>query len=291
MYRMTRYQPLLTLCLSGALLLGGNAVAEAQPAAPHSSGQTAITYTHPWQGKKVAFFGDSITDPNLKGGQIKNYWSFLQDWIGITPYVYAISGRQWNDIPRQTTQLKQEHGDDVDGILILMGTNDYNKGLPLGEWFDEQMEEVEYANDGRPKRTGPRRHRTLSLTDTTYRGRINLALRQLKQTYPTKQIILMTPLHRGRAYFNDSNVQPDENYQNTCGAYIDAYIEAVKEAGNLWAMPVIDLNAVSGLQPMVQEQLDYFWDKENDRLHPNTQGQQRMGRAILQQLLLYPVME
>lgn len=42
---------------------------------------------------------------------------------------------------------------------------------------------------------------------------------------------------------------------------------------------------------MVQEQLDYFWDKENDRLHPNTQGQQRMGRAILQQLLLYPVME
>lgn len=39
---------------------------------------------HPWKGKKVAYFGDSITDPNIKASKVK-YWGFLQDWLGITP--------------------------------------------------------------------------------------------------------------------------------------------------------------------------------------------------------------
>ena len=33
---------------------------------------------HPWKGKKVAYFGDSITDPNIKASKVK-YWGFLQD--------------------------------------------------------------------------------------------------------------------------------------------------------------------------------------------------------------------
>ena len=30
---------------------------------------------HPWKGKKVAYFGDSITDPNIKASKVK-YWGF-----------------------------------------------------------------------------------------------------------------------------------------------------------------------------------------------------------------------
>ena len=37
------------------------------------------------------------------------------------------------------------------------------------------------------------------------------------------------------------SVQPDENYQNSCGEYVDAYVQAVKEAGNVWGVPVIPL--------------------------------------------------
>ena len=29
--------------------------------------------SHPWQGKRVAYFGDSITDPRNKGSKMK-YW-------------------------------------------------------------------------------------------------------------------------------------------------------------------------------------------------------------------------
>ena len=32
---------------------------------------------HPWQGKKVGYIGDSITDPNCYGDNIKKYWDFL----------------------------------------------------------------------------------------------------------------------------------------------------------------------------------------------------------------------
>ncbi len=46
----------------------------------------------PWQGKRVGYLGDSITDPNCYGDKIKKYWDFLQEWLGITPYVYGISG-------------------------------------------------------------------------------------------------------------------------------------------------------------------------------------------------------
>ena len=45
---------------------------------------------HPWQGKRVGYLGDSITDPNCHGDKIKKYWDFLQEWLGITPYVYGI---------------------------------------------------------------------------------------------------------------------------------------------------------------------------------------------------------
>ena len=77
---------------------------------------------HPWYGKKVGYIGDSITDPNCYGDNIKKYWDFLKEWLDITPYVYGVSGRQWNDVPRQAEQLKKEHGEEVDAIVVLMGT-------------------------------------------------------------------------------------------------------------------------------------------------------------------------
>ena len=77
-------------------------------------------FIHPWAGKRVAYLGDSITDPKVKAAK-KKYWEWLEEWLGITPWVYAISGRQWNDIPRQAKQLHEEHGDSVDAILIFIG--------------------------------------------------------------------------------------------------------------------------------------------------------------------------
>ena len=225
--------------------------------------------------------------------------------MGITPYVYGISGRQWNDVPRQAEQLMKEHGEEVDAIIVLMGTNDFNAGIPIGEWFTETEEQV-LAARGEMKKMETRKKRTPVMDSNTYKGRINIGITRMKQLFPDKQIILLTPLHRAFANFGETNVQPDENYQNSCGEYVDAYVQAVpegfsqrkiphhgktlradkysgtscmvcppailhvqpdenyqnscgeyvdayvqavKEAGNLWGLPVIDFNSVTGMKP------------------------------------------
>ncbi len=262
------------------------AIASNSVKADTTAGQTMVIH-HPWQGKKVGYLGDSITDPRNGGGKIKKYWEFLREWLGITPYVYGVSGRQWNDIPRQAELLKKEHGEEVDAILVFIGTNDYNHGVPVGEWYTETEEQVMFAR-GEVEKMVTRKKRTPVMSDETYKGRINSGITCLKQLFPDKQIILLTPLHRSFARFNEKNVQPAECYQNRIGEYIDPYIEAIKEAGNIWGIPVIDFNAVTGINPMVKEQAPYMFNENTDLLHPSTKGQMRMAHTLMYQLLMYP---
>lgn len=241
---------------------------------------------HPWKGKRVAYFGDSITDPKNKATK-KHYWHFLEEWLNITSYVYGISGRQWNDIPRQAEQLKAQHGNDFDAIMIFIGTNDFNAGVPVGEWFEEKTVLVEAAVHA-PKAVVERKMRTPVMDKDTYRGRINIAMSTLKSMYPDKQIVLLTPLHRAYANFSDKNIQPSEAYQNVCGEYFDRYVSSVKEAGNIWAVPVIDINSLSGLYPLAKEQLMYFGDVQKDQLHPNDTGHIRLAKVLFYQLAALP---
>lgn len=241
---------------------------------------------HPWQGKRVAYFGDSITDPNNKAAKTK-YWGYLQDWLQQTVYVYGKSGRQWNDIPRQLGLLQQEHGDDVDAIMIFMGTNDFNHGVPLGEWYEVVDTTVFFAR-GNESGMVARLARKPLMNPKTLRGRINIALSQLKAAYPTKQIVLLTPIHRALFQVGDKNVQPSEYVQNRIGEWFSDYVEAVVEAGRVWSVPVIDINALSGLLPVVPAHGQYFNNAETDLLHPNDEGHRRLGRTLMEQLRALP---
>lgn len=244
------------------------------------------TFVHPWYGKKVAYLGDSITDPRIKSGTEK-WWTFLSGWLNITPYCYGKSGREWTDIPRQVRLLNEEHGQDVDAIIIFVGTNDFKNGAPLGEWYEESEKEVEYTIN-KKKGTQKRKHRELVMDSSTFRGRINVALSLCKELYPTKQIVLLTPIHRSAFCPNDTNIQPDERYTNVIGEWFEEYVECTKETANVWAVPVIDINAASGLYPMMDVHAQYFTNPQTDRLHPNDAGYQRIARTLYYQLLTLP---
>lgn len=245
------------------------------------------TFEHPWKGKKVAYFGDSITDPRNSGSK-KKYWNFLQELLGITPYVYGISGREWSDIPKQADKLQQEHGDDFDAITIFIGTNDYNNAIPIGEWFVETKDSVVAARNSKwPNAKYLRLKRTPAMDKNTFRGRINIAMAKLKEMYPKKQIVLMTPVHRSYFYGNEKNIQPSEEYANHIGVFFDEYVKSVKEAANIWAVPVIDLNSVSGLYPVSKAGECYFHNAK-DLLHPNDAGHLRMAETLYYQLLTLP---
>ena len=275
MRRIVLYIMLLTIACSTAM----QAKREKEPADNYMN--------HPWYGKRIAYIGDSVTDPNQGGGQVTHYWQFLADWLHSTPLVYAVSGYEWSHAVGLTDKLHQEVGEDVDAIIVFLGTNDYNSDLPLGCWFTEKPEQVQRGKGGKEFQD-VRMHRSLSMDQSTVRGRINVAMKHLKELYPTKQLILLTPLHRGYAFFGNGTRQPSEDYRNEQGLYIDHYVDAIAEAAHVWAIPVIDIYSLSGLLPTMPSQRQYFCDEKNDQLHPNTQGHQRLAKTLLTQLSSLP---
>ena len=48
-----------------ALTLPTQAAKRQKPNTPQQ-----LTFQHPWQGKRVAYFGDSITDPDIKASKV-----------------------------------------------------------------------------------------------------------------------------------------------------------------------------------------------------------------------------
>ena len=67
-----------------------------------------------WKGRKVAFMGDSITD-KAHVGTTKNYWQYLQEMLGLVPFVYV--GRKAKLAASGTGALK----DIAPSLLAMMG--------------------------------------------------------------------------------------------------------------------------------------------------------------------------
>ena len=267
------------------LLAGMNTYA--QQSAPKPTPKVIITTDEKtpnsqWQGKRVAYLGDSMTDKRRVGTTCV-YWEYLCELMGITPSVYGISGNQWDGVYRQALKLHEEKGTVVDAIFIFAGTNDYSHGTPIGKFFTETIRQTNHNGA-----SVMLKYRTPIFNDSTFCGRINKVMSYLKNNYPQQQIVILTPIHRGFAQFSDKNVQPDENYANELGLYVDTYIDVLKQAASYWAVPLIDLYSTSGLYPLADAQSQYFNNKETDRLHPNAVGDYRLAKTIQYQLLAFP---
>lgn len=235
-----------------------------------------------WAGKKVAVLGDSMSDPGMQVSK-KRFYNYLAESVGIEPYPYAVSGYQWKDLYAKAEQLKKEHGDDVDAIFIWAGTNDFNASRPLGQFYTETKEKVNVNG-----KMQSRKRRTLTTDTSTFCGSINRLLGYLKTNFPEKQIVILTPIHRGYAKFGDNNVQPSEEFANGQGLYIDDYVEVLREAGSLWSVPVIDLFGESGLYPSFVSNDAYIANTSTDRLHPNDLGHKRIAATVERHLTTIP---
>ena len=264
----------LGVCAAAAALTLTGFARPAVPAAPKGVRPAQ------WEGLRVGVLGDSITDPQ-QGNLI--WWECLEKWLGWDAKVYGISGHQWCHIPGQTDRMIAEMGDDVDAVLIFIGTNDYAGGRPLGRWFDETPGQTNWWGKDRNLM-----HRTPSRDPATVRGCINVALEKLKVRYPDAQIVLLTPTKRWFFQCSKSNVQPEEEWTNTIGLRLEDYVKCVKEAGEIWSCPVIDLNGESGLLPSVPGYLKYFRSRERDGLHPNTAGHVRLAQLVYHRLSALP---
>lgn len=270
------------ITLGAALANAADANIASAPAGKAAHDADFLVAGHPWRGRHVAFLGDSITDPRHIG-TTRNYWQYLGEWLDLDYVSFGENGQNWNGVKRQADRAKEKFGDKLDAIFIFMGTNDYMGGTPLGKWYEEEESEANLG--GKPTKL---RHRILNIDSKTFRGRINAQLKYLKETFPDQQIVLMTPIHRAFATFGPRNVQPPEDFANKCGSFVEEYVAAVKEAGLIWSMPVIDLYGESGLHPLTPSHAKYFANKERDLLHPNAEGHRRIAATIYARLLALP---
>ena len=228
--------------------------AKGDTGASGSGGSSSVANSE-WSGKVASFLGDSIT---YGAKTTKIYLQYLKELVGFsTCNNYGVDGASVTNHYSGICTRYNNVASNSDIIFIFGGTNDFYYNKPLGEW---------YTLSGTT--------RTLNKDVSTFRGALAEICDGLITKFPTKQIILMTPIHRDRL-----NSQQTDLEANASGLYLDDYVECVKEAGKIFGIPVIDLNGESGLYPMNTENANAYFHA-NDKLHPNANGHLKIAKVI-----------
>lgn len=199
------------------------------------------------QGKKINFLGDSITEGVGATSVETSYVGRFAQMTGAIPRNYGISGtrfarqRKPSENPRFDLDFcsrVEEMDSDADVIVVFGGTNDFDHGdAPLGEMSDR--------------------------TVWSFYGACHTLFSSLIEKYPDKRIVIMTPLHR---------VLEQERILE-----LRAYVQAIREVAEYYSLPVLDLFATAGIQPLVTAQRELYFA---DTVHPSDAGHERVAYLL-----------
>ena len=204
------------------------------------------------KGKRIAFLGDSIT-AGVGAGAIEN--RFTDVFAKMTDSValnYGVSGTRiarqkmaddpfYEDFNRRVPIMDEN----ADVVVVFGGTNDYGHGdAPLGNMGDD--------------------------TEYTFYGAVSVLCKALLVKYPRATIVFITPLHR-------ENENTSINEFGFSHKPLSAYVKAIKEVAEYYAIPVLDLYSTSGFQPSVKEIKDIYMP---DGLHPSAEGAKRIAARL-----------
>lgn len=209
------------------------------------------------QGKKIAFLGDSITQGTGTSAIENVYWKVLEQRTGALCFGYGIGGTriapQVNIEPDSIDELYYANRvdtmiPDADVVVVFGGTNDFGHGdAPFG--FVEDTDE------------------------RTFCGAFHKLCRKLITRYPKAQLVVMTPLHRcseDDGPFNEKGVRLVSDLRG--------YVDAIIEIAGFYAIPVLDLYRVSGIQPRVPELKERYMP---DGLHPSDAGNAQIAEKLM----------
>lgn len=208
-----------------------------------------------WSGKVASFLGDSITSGMNTD---KTYHEYLGELVGFSVCnSYGISGSTISNYYEAMCNRVGSIDNRSDIIFVFGGTNDFQQSIPMGEWY-----------------TVSGTTRTVNYDKTTFRGALATLCEALLTKFPNKRNVLLTPLHRYTYQGDYTDLQA-----NSQGLYLEDYVNAIKEAGEIYSIPVIDLYRESGLCPMnAKSAATYF--HSSDKMHPNTTGHRVIADVI-----------
>lgn len=209
-----------------------------------------VTYVSEWVGSKFVSFGDSITWQDGKAygnsGEIaRGYQTVIKEKLSLAGCEnYGVSGRPVangtaNGAGTVSTVQTADYSN-YDLCIIAGGTNDFKLNVPLGNIEDS------------------------TLDDTTFYGAYRKMVEHILTQNPTLRICLFTPLQRDNGGYNTNTV-------NKAGHKLIDYVRAIVDIGEMYALPVCNMYANSGITKL---NLSLY---TIDGLHPNDIGYERMG--------------
>lgn len=208
-----------------------------------------------WSGKSYISHGDSITWQDGKAyiqgehiGEIaKGYQTVFANKVSLGRYMnmgksgWSLARVGGNGIVDTIMSIANYAAFDL--VSIFVGTNDFKLNVPLGT--------LGQIGD-------------TTFDDTTFYGAYRKSIEYILSQGPGIRIVLLTPMQRD----NDGY---DVNYVNSAGCKLIDYVNATKDVGNMYGIPVCDMYANSSL---TKKTLDLF---TMDGLHPNDVGYKRIG--------------
>ncbi len=202
-------------------------------------------------GKVIDFLGDSITKGTGASENQYKYVNQVEAKTGAICRSYGVGGTR---IALQPEGFKSENPNwdydflsraktmqEADIIVVFGGTNDFGHGnAPLGTMEDR--------------------------TQYTFYGALHCLYIYLIEHFPKAQIIVITPLHRT----NENNPIGEGGTRKTVvTGTLKEYVKAVKEVAEYYSLPVLDLYAISGIQPEIQVNRELYMP---DGIHPSDLG-------------------
>ena len=228
-----------------------------------------------YKGKKFCSFGDSIVE--LISWQ-KYVWKYLQF---STHYCRGIGGSKVTSISPQTKKVDENGyynaahpeegtitiqdnmcGDgrintiptDTDVLVIYASANDITANAQIGELDDQDENHLKYA--------------------------YGLMLRKIIKRLPNAKIFACIPHN-----FYNSHNNADYPYKNNIGLTIQDYGSVIREVCAIYSVPVIDVNALSGISTL--NITTYL----QDQVHPNSAGGMKIANVVIDALIQYVLMD
>ena len=209
------------------------------------------------KGATVNFLGDSITQ-GVGASSLETRFTdvFAREFGLKTVNNYGISGtriaRQRHpetDSPlydQDFCRRFSEMDPNADAVVVFGGTNDFGHGdAPLGTFADR--------------------------TPDTFTGACHYLMNGLLEMYAGKPVVILTPLHR----WNEGCPRGDVKTEDV--APLSTYRTILLRVAESYALPVLDLYAVSGIQ------LTNARNRERlapDGVHPNDAGYALLAHRI-----------
>lgn len=208
------------------------------------------------KGKKVVFFGDSITEGAAATKEENVFHQVMKKDLGLKEALnYGIGGTR---IARQQKNSESPKYDldfnvraeelpaDADFVFVFGGTNDYGHGdAPFGKEGDD--------------------------TPDTFCGAVRSLFDKLIKRYGKEKVVVMTPLHRR------SDENPLGDGKRVGGAPLKEFVAVIEKEAKRDGLKLVDLFS----EPMLNSNVEEL-DKEYfaDGLHPNDAGHALLAKAI-----------